>query len=171
MYLSPKLSFSCRLNELTDLLTCHLKTKTKLRGPSPRANYTDRENAACRRSEHQLLRIQGAMWSAWRTPTAVFSVPSRPEPLLFLPSSSSIVITRLSGPRSRAHYLSENLVASGMELWPLDHRGGIWDTELRLSIPAAGKLHAAMSHVPVPPETHSCAGIGLAMDCTLPQET
>jgi hypothetical protein len=26
---------------------------------------------------------------------------SRPEPLLFLPSSSSIVLTRLSGPRSR----------------------------------------------------------------------
>jgi hypothetical protein len=26
---------------------------------------------------------------------------SRPEPLLFLPSSSSIVLTRLSGPRPR----------------------------------------------------------------------
>jgi hypothetical protein len=26
---------------------------------------------------------------------------SRPEPLLFLPSSSSVVLSRLSGPRSR----------------------------------------------------------------------
>jgi hypothetical protein len=39
-------------------------------------------------------------WSAQRIPTIVFSV-SRPKPLLFLPSSSSIVLTRLSGPRSR----------------------------------------------------------------------
>jgi hypothetical protein len=30
-----------------------------------------------------------------------YSRISRPEPLLFLPSSSSIVLTRLSGPRSR----------------------------------------------------------------------
>jgi hypothetical protein len=30
-----------------------------------------------------------------------YSRISRPEPLLFLPSSSSVVLTRLSGPRSR----------------------------------------------------------------------
>jgi hypothetical protein len=30
--------------------------------------------AACRRSDCQLLRIEGATWSAWRIPTAVFSV-------------------------------------------------------------------------------------------------
>jgi hypothetical protein len=30
----------------------------KLRGLSPRANYTDRATAACRRSYSQLLRIQ-----------------------------------------------------------------------------------------------------------------
>jgi hypothetical protein len=48
--------------------------KTKLHGLSPRANYTDRANAACRRSDCQLLRIEGATWSAWRIPTAVFSV-------------------------------------------------------------------------------------------------
>jgi hypothetical protein len=29
---------------------------------------------ACRRSNCQLLRIEGAKWSAWRIPTAVFSV-------------------------------------------------------------------------------------------------
>jgi hypothetical protein len=46
----------------------------KLHGLSPRANYTDRATAACQRSDCQLLRIKGATWSAWRIPTAVFSV-------------------------------------------------------------------------------------------------
>jgi hypothetical protein len=40
------------------------KTKTKLHGLSPRKNYTDRATAACRRSDCQLLRIEGATWSA-----------------------------------------------------------------------------------------------------------
>jgi hypothetical protein len=43
--------------------------KTDLHGLSPRANYTDRATAACWRSDCQLLRIEGATWSA-----AVFSV-------------------------------------------------------------------------------------------------
>jgi hypothetical protein len=38
--------------------------KTKLHGLSPQANYTDRATAACRRSDCQLLRIEGATWSA-----------------------------------------------------------------------------------------------------------
>jgi hypothetical protein len=41
-----------------------IKTKTKLHGLSPRANYTDRATAACRRSYCKLLRIEGATWSA-----------------------------------------------------------------------------------------------------------
>jgi hypothetical protein len=40
------------------------KTKLKLHGLSPRANYTDQATAACRRSDCQLLRIEGATWSA-----------------------------------------------------------------------------------------------------------
>jgi hypothetical protein len=48
--------------------------KTKLHGLSQRANYTDRATAACRQSDCQLLRINGATWSAWQIPTAVFSV-------------------------------------------------------------------------------------------------
>jgi hypothetical protein len=36
----------------------------KLHGPSPRANYTNRATAAYRRSDCQLLQIEGAMWSA-----------------------------------------------------------------------------------------------------------
>jgi hypothetical protein len=39
------------------------KKKTKFHGLSPRANYTDRATAACRLSDCQLLRIEGAMWS------------------------------------------------------------------------------------------------------------
>jgi hypothetical protein len=42
--------------------------KKKLHGLSPRANYTDRATAACRRSDYQFLRIEGATWSAWRIP-------------------------------------------------------------------------------------------------------
>jgi hypothetical protein len=43
---------------------------------------------------------------------------SRPEPLLFLPSTSSIVLTRQSGPHSRPNYFSENLVAPRIETRP-----------------------------------------------------
>jgi hypothetical protein len=38
--------------------------QNKLHGLSPRANYTDRATAACRRSVCQLFRIKGATWSA-----------------------------------------------------------------------------------------------------------
>jgi hypothetical protein len=48
--------------------------KKKLHGLSPRANCTDRATAACRRSDRQRLRIEGATWPAFRIPTAVFSV-------------------------------------------------------------------------------------------------
>jgi hypothetical protein len=44
---------------------CHTPKQTnKLRGLSPRANYTDRATAASRRSDCQLLRIKDATWSA-----------------------------------------------------------------------------------------------------------
>jgi hypothetical protein len=65
-----------------------------------RANYTDRETAACRRNKCQFCgqrvscgQRNGSLWS--------YSRVSRPEQLLFLSSSSSIVLTRLSVPRSR----------------------------------------------------------------------
>jgi hypothetical protein len=38
--------------------------KKELHGMSARANYIDRETAACWRSDCQLLRIESAMWSA-----------------------------------------------------------------------------------------------------------
>jgi hypothetical protein len=63
------------------VLICHY-TKKKLHGLSPWANYTDRATAACRRSYCQLLKIEGATWSAWRIPRP-YSRFSRQEPLLF----------------------------------------------------------------------------------------
>jgi hypothetical protein len=41
-----------------------LTIKKKLHGLSPRANYTDRATSACRQSDCQLVRIEGATWSA-----------------------------------------------------------------------------------------------------------
>jgi hypothetical protein len=48
----------------------------------------------------QLLRIEGVAWSAQQIPTAVNLGFLDPEPLLFHSSSSSVSLTRLSGPRS-----------------------------------------------------------------------
>jgi hypothetical protein len=45
---------------------------------------------------------------------------SRPKPLLFLPSSSSVVLTRLSGTHSRTTTCQKNLVVPGIEPGPLD---------------------------------------------------
>jgi hypothetical protein len=42
--------------------------KTKLHGLSPRAKYTNRATGACRRSDCQSLRIEGATWSVRRIP-------------------------------------------------------------------------------------------------------
>jgi hypothetical protein len=75
---------------------------TKLRSFSPQAYYTYRATAACRRRQCQLLRIEGVAWSAQRIPTAVNLDLLKPEPLLFHSSSSSVILTRLSGPRSRS---------------------------------------------------------------------
>jgi hypothetical protein len=41
----------------------YTKTKTKPHNLSPRANYTDRATAACRRSDCQTLRIEDATLS------------------------------------------------------------------------------------------------------------
>src|SRR5215510_10155041 len=60
---------------------------------------------------------RGVTWSAQRVPTAV-NLFSRPEPLLFYSSSSSVDLTRLtrlSGPRSTPTTTQKNLVAPGIE--------------------------------------------------------
>jgi hypothetical protein len=61
----------------------HIK-KTKIHGLSPRANYTERATAACRRSDCQLLRIEDATWSAWWIPPAVYSRLNNAHSCLFL---------------------------------------------------------------------------------------
>jgi hypothetical protein len=38
-----------------------LRYKKKLHGLSPRANYTDRATAACRRTDCQLVRIEASL--------------------------------------------------------------------------------------------------------------
>jgi hypothetical protein len=48
--------------KILGVLISRLSMKKKLHGLSPRANYTDRATAACRRSVCQLLRIEGATW-------------------------------------------------------------------------------------------------------------
>jgi hypothetical protein len=45
--------------------------RQKLRGFSPRANYTDRATAACRRSQCHLLWIEDVAWSEQRIPKSV----------------------------------------------------------------------------------------------------
>jgi hypothetical protein len=49
---------------ITSIFYLCCNVKKKLHGLSPRANYTDRATAACRRSDCQLPWIEGATWSA-----------------------------------------------------------------------------------------------------------
>jgi hypothetical protein len=67
----------------------HLVNKLKLRGLSPPANYTDRATAAYRRTQCKLLPIECRVVSA-EDPYG--------HNLYFYSSSSSIVLTRPSGP-------------------------------------------------------------------------
>jgi hypothetical protein len=53
---------TCDFNRFLNLQNVILSLS--LHGLSPRANYTDRATAACRRSDCQLLRIEDATWSA-----------------------------------------------------------------------------------------------------------
>jgi hypothetical protein len=62
---------------------------------SSQAYHTDRATAGCRRSQWQLLRIEGVAWSAQRVPTAVNLGFLDPEQLLFHSISSSVILTRL----------------------------------------------------------------------------
>jgi hypothetical protein len=78
-HFNPSLQIGGRLYPFSGhVFDLPLKLKTKLHGLSPRANYTDRATAACRRNDCQLLRLEGATWSAWRSPTAVFSLRFTP---------------------------------------------------------------------------------------------
>src|SRR5215475_14008791 len=82
-----------------------------LRGRSPRANYTDRAAAA----GANLWWIDGSHVVSATGPHGRKSLFSRPESLLFHSSSSSVDLTRLSGPRSRPTTTQKNLAAPGIE--------------------------------------------------------
>jgi hypothetical protein len=88
---------------------------SKFCGLSPQANYTDRATAACRRSYWPFWPIEGVAWSPERIPTAVNLNCLDAEPLLFHSSSSSIILTRLSGPRSRLTTSQKSVVAPGID--------------------------------------------------------
>jgi hypothetical protein len=60
--LSPSQKYTILAKEFRAFIQ-YIQAK-KLYGLSPRANYTDRVTAGCRRSDCQLLRIEGATWSA-----------------------------------------------------------------------------------------------------------
>jgi hypothetical protein len=84
---------------------------------SPQANYTDRATATCRRSDCQLLQIEGATWSALRIPMAIFSV-TRKEPLLFYQVAPQLYSQGWVDPVPDP--LLGNLVVPGIEPGPPD---------------------------------------------------
>jgi hypothetical protein len=71
----------------------------KWQGLSPRANYNDRRLSA--KSVPCFAERGCYVISLTNIPPRPYSRISRPKPLLFLPSSSSVELTRLSWPRSR----------------------------------------------------------------------
>jgi hypothetical protein len=54
---------ACYMGPRINRFHCPSDIKKKLQDLSPRANYTDRATAACRRSDCQLVRIEGATLS------------------------------------------------------------------------------------------------------------
>jgi hypothetical protein len=101
------------------LTSCTPTIKKNLHGLSLRANYTDRATTACRGSDFQLFADRGVPCGQRNGSIRPYSRFSRQEPLLFLPSSSSVVLTRLSGPRSRPTTFFF-LVVQGIEPGPSD---------------------------------------------------
>jgi hypothetical protein len=81
------------------------------------------------------LRIECVAWSAQRTPTAVNLGFLDPEPLLFHSISFSVILTRLSGHRSRPtiSHRTRDLWICSQELWPRGHRGGFYGTNPTLN--------------------------------------
>jgi hypothetical protein len=108
-------------------------SKTKFRGFSPQANYTDRATVACRRSKCQLLRIEGVARSAQRIPTAVnlgfldrsryFSIQVGPQLYSWgwVDPVPDPLLLRKSG---SAGNRNQDLWICSQEHWPQDHRCG-----------------------------------------------
>jgi hypothetical protein len=96
----------------------YINIEKKLHDLSPRANYTDRATAACRQSNCQLFADRGCHVVSVMDPYGrILGFLDRSR--YFLSSSSSVVLTRLSGPRSRPINLF-SLVVPGIEPGPPD---------------------------------------------------
>jgi hypothetical protein len=75
----------------------------------------------------------------------------------FQVASSSVVLTRLSGPRSRPttqklwqrRESNPNHWICSQELWPLDHRGGRWSKILVLNVAQLYNYHHYSGHYPL----------------------
>jgi hypothetical protein len=101
----------------------NVNKQNKLSGLNPLSNYADRAAATCLR-----YRVPRGQRDGSLRPYSHFS---RPELLLILPSSSSFVLTRLSGLRSRSTTSQKNLIEESnpdlwicsQYFWALDHRG------------------------------------------------
>jgi hypothetical protein len=89
-----------RVNMLNMQTSQSSNAAIKLRSLSPHTNYTNRATAACRWTQCQICeeRVPNGQRDGFLWP---YSRLYRPEPQLFLPSSSSIVLTRMSEPGSR----------------------------------------------------------------------
>jgi hypothetical protein len=125
----------------TDRQTCLIRTtwlstvkkKKKLPGLSPRTNYADRVTAIVGEASANFCGMmvpRGQRDGSLRP----YYWSSRQGTLFILPSSSSIVITRLSGPRSRPtisqkiwvrRESNSDLCICSQELRPLDNKGGL----------------------------------------------
>jgi hypothetical protein len=97
----PLQEYRCNLTGRYDERQLVEQNKKKLHGLRPQANYTDRATVVSRRSWCHHMRIEGCRVVSVMDPLRLQSRLSRPKPLLFLSSSSTIVLTKLNGPRSR----------------------------------------------------------------------
>jgi hypothetical protein len=80
----------------------------------PEASYTDQSTAADSVIWGRILRVEGITWSVQRIPTAVNIGFLDRRWLLFHSSTSSVILTRLRGPRSRTTATQENLTEPGI---------------------------------------------------------
>jgi hypothetical protein len=86
-------SFTCEAY----VVSISSKQKINLRGLSPLANYTNRVTAVCWWKLVPAFADRGCHVVSVTGPLRPYSRLSRPEPQLSLSSSSSVVLTRLSG--------------------------------------------------------------------------
>jgi hypothetical protein len=121
------------LDLLNTIVTATI-AKTELRGLSPRASYTDRETAACRRSKCQPLRMDWGclVVSATDPHGSIFGFLDRSRYFFFqvapqlysrgwVDHASDPLLLGKSG---NAGNRIRDLWICSQELWPIDHRGG-----------------------------------------------